>query len=138
MGYRMRISVLDIIDDYKYYIDFLCEHVKFIQDDIFKLQRSYDIVLCSHVIEHVPNPAEFVGRLREISKGTLLVQAPFDEPVEGRTKGHINSFTMSDLEAMEPESIELIESPAWGAFMEPRYKVFVAQFRGTDTSGVRG
>lgn len=29
------------------------------------LQRKYDVVLCSHVLEHLPDPVDFLRRLRE-------------------------------------------------------------------------
>src|SRR5579859_211203 len=45
------------------------------------LQQSYDVVLCSHVLEHLPDPVDMLRRLRECltPDGALVVLLPLNE-----------------------------------------------------------
>jgi 2-polyprenyl-3-methyl-5-hydroxy-6-metoxy-1,4-benzoquinol methylase len=45
------------------------------------LQQSYDVVLCSHVLEHLPDPVDVLRRLKECLKpdGALVVLLPLNE-----------------------------------------------------------
>jgi SAM-dependent methyltransferase len=45
------------------------------------LKRSYDVVLCSHVLEHLPNPVLFLKRIRECinPSGAFLGLVPINE-----------------------------------------------------------
>jgi 2-polyprenyl-3-methyl-5-hydroxy-6-metoxy-1,4-benzoquinol methylase len=45
------------------------------------LKRSYDIVLCSHVLEHLPDPVSFLRRIRECMnpRGVLIGLVPINE-----------------------------------------------------------
>lgn len=127
LGYRLKVAALDINDMHELYIAAACRYVRFLEADIFKLDRSFDIVIASHVIEHVPEPLAFCRQLQRLATGAVFIAAPFNEPVEGRTKGHINSFDDSFLDELAPASFELVNSQAWGRFMEPPYEMLIAE-----------
>jgi 2-polyprenyl-3-methyl-5-hydroxy-6-metoxy-1,4-benzoquinol methylase len=45
------------------------------------LQQKHDVVLCSHVLEHLPDPASFLRRIREClaDRGSLVGLVPLNE-----------------------------------------------------------
>ena len=88
-----RVTTVDIRDTYTNYIRVLCRYVtehKVI--DIFAMEQTYDIVMASHVIEHVPGPLAFCQRLQALSTGTVFVCAPYMEKRDKITRGHMNVF----------------------------------------------
>ena len=48
--------------------------------EVLKWQRRFDVVICHHVLEHVPNPAMELSRIRQLLKpaGRLLLYVPFE------------------------------------------------------------
>lgn len=87
----MNIHAVDYIDTRAPWIALNYPLVDFQHRDIYDLQDRYDIVFCSHCIEHVPEVERFVRRLTEICRGFCFIYAPFDErdPIHG----HINTIT---------------------------------------------
>jgi SAM-dependent methyltransferase len=55
--------------------------------------RSFDLVVCSHVLEHVPDDAAALRELRRVLQGTLLLQTPVNYDQE---------HTFEDAEAIDP------------------------------------
>ena len=127
LGYRLRVTALDVNDFYELYIAAACRHVRFIKQNIFRLDRTYDIVIASHVIEHVPEPLGFCRQLQRLATGAVFIATPFKEPEENRTQGHVNSFDESFVEELAPKSSQIVNSEAWGRFMEPPYEMLIAE-----------
>jgi 2-polyprenyl-3-methyl-5-hydroxy-6-metoxy-1,4-benzoquinol methylase len=127
LGYRLRVTALDVNDLYELYIAAACRHVRFIKQNIFRLDRTYDIVIASHVIEHVPEPLAFCRQLQRLATGAVFIVTPFKEPEENRTQGHINSFDESFVEELAPKSFQIVNSESWGRFMEPPYEMLIAE-----------
>lgn len=130
LGYRMRVTALDIEDSFHVYAKIACPYIMHTVEDLNDHHCTYDIVVCSHVIEHVPNPGEFVAMLQRAARGRVILAAPYMEPEENRTIGHINSLDGSFIASLNPEEFVLMESEAWGRGMSPRYKMFVAVLPG--------
>jgi SAM-dependent methyltransferase len=40
--------------------------------------RSFDIVLCQQVLEHVPNPVEAILELRRVARRQLIISVPYE------------------------------------------------------------
>jgi 2-polyprenyl-3-methyl-5-hydroxy-6-metoxy-1,4-benzoquinol methylase len=127
LGYRLRVTALDVNDDYQLYIAGACRHVRFLKHDIFRLERTYDIVVASHVIEHVPEPLAFCRQLQRLATGAGFIATPFKEPEENRTQGHVKSFDESFVDELAPVSFEIVNSEAWGRFTEPPYEMLIAE-----------
>lgn len=135
LGYRVRVTTVDITPTYHDYIRVLARFVAAHKvADIFAMEETYDIVMASHVIEHVRGPLAFCRRLQELSTGAVFVCAPYMERREKLTRGHINIFDDAFLESLNPDKVELVESPAWGLFLEPRYRMFIARLPGLASS----
>lgn len=126
----LQVTGLDIREDYRPYIEASTRRLSMIYSDVFKLERAFDIILCFHVIEHVPDPIRFIGRLKELSRYACLVMTPYEEPTQGRTKGHLHSFGLEFLDRVEPSSWSLVSSPAWGRDMHPNYQMLLMKFDG--------
>lgn len=134
LGYRMRVHAIDIRDRWKNYIQAMCPHIaSLIIDDIYRLDRRFDIVICSHVIEHVPYPEDFVRRLQQIAKNRVFLCAPYNEDRDTMSKSHCNIIDEFFINKFCPVNIDLIKSPGWGPFEIPERKIFVAELIGTLT-----
>lgn len=126
-GLIAEVSVLDIEPIYRDYIVRRHPYVReFIHGDVFDLDDTWDLVVCSHVIEHVDEPQRFLHRLAEISEFGVVFSAPFEEPRDNLCPGHKHSFDMSWLQQIGATNVRLVESAAWGFLMEPRYRMMVA------------
>lgn len=82
--------------------------------DIYEMPEDerYDLVLCSHTIEHVPEPARFVARLLEIAKRAVIIACPFEEK-EPVLPGHVNVFDREFFEKTEATSLKVYKSVNW-------------------------
>ena len=124
IGYRASVSVLDIRDIYfdlmKYRLPLINKRIK---KDLYHLEERFDLAICSHVIEHVPDPVGFVRQLQNVSRQKVFLLAPWKEDPNHLTKGHINILDESFIEAFSDAEWSLEENIAWGAFLTPRYKM---------------
>jgi SAM-dependent methyltransferase len=83
--------------------------------DVRRLQfpdRSFDLILCAEVLEHVPNPEIAAREISRVAAGRVVVGVPYRQDTRvGRVTcqscgtisppwGHINSFDERRLEAM--------------------------------------
>ncbi len=69
-------------------------------EDIFNIQsKSFDIVICSHTIEHLPDPVSFIKQLEFISRKYVVLAAPFEERIP-LTNGHLVKFDGEFLDAL--------------------------------------
>jgi SAM-dependent methyltransferase len=130
LGYTARVSALDINDLYARYIATIAPHVRFIRSDIFDHDKTYDIVVSSHVIEHVPDPVGFCHRLQQMARLAVFVSAPYNEPAEGITKGHINIIDEATVAQLGADEVTIMKSVSWGPFKDPPYDSVIARLRG--------
>ena len=89
--------------------------LKFISSDIFDLdEKSYDIVGCSHVIEHLsPEYAvKFVNQLKLISRKFLVIICPWNESPELHP-AHKYKIDESFLNVLAPDTIKFFNSFGW-------------------------
>jgi 2-polyprenyl-3-methyl-5-hydroxy-6-metoxy-1,4-benzoquinol methylase len=77
---------VDLIDKYEKKAEF--------QEDFnkFNFKKKYDMVFCSHVIEHQRNQGAFLDKIYDILKdnGDLLISGP-NHPAEHFVEGHIST-----------------------------------------------
>jgi hypothetical protein len=130
LGYRARVVTTDVAPHYVNYMKLFCPNTAPIQKDIFRIDSFYDIVIASHVIEHVRDWKGFVRQLQRISSGIVVLCAPLEEDAREMTNGHVNIFKKSDFDDFDVISFEVAMSPAWGQFRSPPYEMFIATLRG--------
>lgn len=91
---KMNISAIDITDARERWIKLNFPKVSFRRQDIYSTPTAaYDLVFCSHVIEHVPDVEKFVAKLVDVCRGFCFVYAPYNEV--DRIPAHINTITES-------------------------------------------
>lgn len=130
LGYRMKVSVIDISATFRNYLRAVAPRVRFTLGDVFDHTRRYDIVIASHVIEHVDDPVAFCQRLQELARIAVFVVAPFNEPADKLTRGHINVIDEATVTALKPTSHVLVNSVSWGAMFDPPYEMLIAELPG--------
>lgn len=80
--------------------------------DIFDLApKSFDVVTCSHTIEHIAEAEAFVGQLANIARRAVFIACPFDE--KNRIPEHVRSFDASFFEGLKFENLEIYDSNHW-------------------------
>jgi SAM-dependent methyltransferase len=131
LGYQMNVSALDISRQYERYIPAITPHVPFIRENVFDHQRRYDIVIASHVIEHLSDPVPFVRRLQEIARLAVFIVAPFNEPADNLTRGHVTIVDEQLVKELDPVEWHTMHSVSWGAFVDPPYEMLIARLAGT-------
>jgi 2-polyprenyl-3-methyl-5-hydroxy-6-metoxy-1,4-benzoquinol methylase len=78
--------------------------------DIFDLPpKSYDIVTCSHTIEHIDDMEAFVAQLEKIARRCVVLACPFEER-EPRSDGHVQRIDAARLAAMGYDDVEVYDS----------------------------
>lgn len=115
LGFRMKVDAIDATSVYERYVKLFFPDVGFSTCDATNLpqESAWDFVTCSHVIEHVARPREFIDKLRRHSKDKLFIYAPFEEDPANLVPGHINSFDEAFIEDLEPVEWKLIDSLGW-------------------------
>lgn len=88
-------------------------HVEYLSADVFDLERQWDIVICSHVVEHIPNPLDFVAKLRGIARRYIILAFPYCEDPSKLIPGHINSLDHKFLSAINPSRYEIYDGLFW-------------------------
>lgn len=129
-GVRGTVSVVDINPDFLDYIAGFHPYVhEVLHGDCGELpEASFDIVVCSHVIEHVENPVGFLDSLRKVSRHGVICCAPLREPPGDLSPGHLWSIDVPWLYLNGALQVEEVESLGWGFLTCPRQKMFLAVF----------
>lgn len=99
---KMDVTGLDINDHFKNYIQLCNPSFKYVTKDIFDIPDSekWDLVLCSHVIEHLKEPFIFVEKLKKLTKKYLIVACPYNE--QKLRKGHVNTIDSAFIAKLNP------------------------------------
>lgn len=93
-------------------------------DHLF-FQRKYDLIICSHVLEHLPDPASFLARLGTCieSGGHLLALVPINE--RKRDPHHVHTVNQSMvrdwLAGTDLELATWIETDSWLYWIQPLF-----------------
>jgi SAM-dependent methyltransferase len=81
-GYRIKLIVdtTDINDEWNEYQKSNFFISAYHNTNVFDMrEKSYDIVYCSHTIEHLDEPIEFVRQLKKVAKYFAFISCPFNE-----------------------------------------------------------
>lgn len=94
------------------------------------LKRSYDIILCSHILEHLPDPVLFLKRIRECISpaGVLIGLVPINE--RELDPHHVQRIDRSKIEewvqAVGLRMTTYLEADPWLYWFQP---IFASQNR---------
>ncbi len=106
------------------------------------LDRQFDLVVCSEVLEHIADDRAAIANLRRMTHRYLLittVQGPFYE-YERQSVGHVRSYTRADLETKIQEAgFRIVKTIEWGwPLYSPLYRSLLALIQAKGTTGVYG
>ncbi len=59
--------------------------------------NSFDIVFCTHVLEHIINPQNLLLHLRRITKNQLIIICPLEKEYKWGMNYHVNFFPNNEL-----------------------------------------
>lgn len=108
---RMEVEALDVNPTRKRWVEAMVPNVQFRVQDLFELpSNTWDMVICSHVVEHLVNPREFINKLQDICRGFAFVYTPYNE--NPRISGHLCTITEKTYEGL-PCRTHLIKSMGW-------------------------
>ena len=111
---KLTIDTIDYVDLYIRWIKALYPKLSSGQRDVAELPRQHwDLVFCSHVIEHVADPRRFLEQLIPLCKGFLFIYAPYQET--RRIPAHLHSIDESLFVGLNVERIMVQDSMAWHA-----------------------
>ena len=86
--------------------------VNYMVGDAFALpDRSWDLVVCSHVIEHMEDPRAFIDNLRRICRGFAFVYSPYREI--DRIEHHLATIDESTYAGIPGCELEVVSSMGW-------------------------
>jgi len=104
------VVALDLEPDVLRFVQQEFHDIAAICDDIHNVaDNSYDLVICSHTIEHLYEVQPFIAQLERAARRAVLVACPIDE-YEPLTEGHFQRLTANDLEHLGFQDIEVYES----------------------------
>lgn len=84
--------------------------------DIFDLpEKSWDIVCCSHTIEHILNAEQFVQQLMRIARHSVVLACPFAENPLG--PDHCRSIDYEFFKSLGIPDVKVYESQHWHSGM---------------------
>ena len=126
---KLGVTALDIDDTYVAYAKAHHPDLEYLVQDVFdeNFSRRFDIVVCSHTLEHVPDPARFLARLRSLARQWVIVACPFDE--KDLIPGHVNSIGFEFLRDERAHVSHVYRSLTWHGSM-----AVIAVFAGEATS----
>jgi SAM-dependent methyltransferase len=122
-GITFEITANDAFENFAPYIRAHFDAVRFDVGLVHDMTEQYDLVVCSHLIEHFEDPFPFIKELQKRASHTLILYAPFEE--EPLIYGHFYSFHEADLVRMGARFHQLVASKAWPG------KCFVAVLDGS-------
>ncbi len=129
-GPRLRIDAIDLIRRYQAYARRAFPLVHYICGDLFQYEpgRRWDLVLCSHTIEHLADPAPLIQHCRQRARKWALFYAPFEE--KELIPGHLRAITRDYVESFHPIKIEVLTSPGWLHPSDPESKTVLFVLEG--------
>jgi 2-polyprenyl-3-methyl-5-hydroxy-6-metoxy-1,4-benzoquinol methylase len=113
LGYQIEVDALELTSSLAAYAKANYPFINYITADALDLPPTpnWDIVLCSHTLEHVERPADFLHHLQYLARSRVLIYTPYNEI--DQIEGHINTIDDPFLAAVGAESKRIVTSPAW-------------------------
>ena len=90
---KVKATALDIDDTYRELSNLISPDLEYIVKDIYSdFDRLWDVLICSHCIEHVPQPEKFVRRMCDLAREYVVISCPYKEDPDNLARSHINSI----------------------------------------------
>jgi len=115
---KLDVHAIDINNKFETFKEVIAPNVTFHHGDIFGFEeRKFDMVIASHVIEHVPDPVAFVRRLQELAKEYVVIACPWrEDPLV--TPGHVNTIDKDFTMQVGARDLTIYTNYSWGKMRE--------------------
>jgi 2-polyprenyl-3-methyl-5-hydroxy-6-metoxy-1,4-benzoquinol methylase len=112
-GPAMRVQAIDLVRRYKAYAARAFPRVDYICGDLYQYSPSvnWDLVMCSHTIEHFLDPTELILHCQRRARRWALFYAPYNE--RNLISGHLRSIGPEYVNSFGPLWSVQMESPGW-------------------------
>lgn len=112
-GFPMQVEGIDMSPQNQVYARAVFPELHYEVGDFFDYRpgHQWDLVYCSHTIEHIWDPWPWIERVRLRARKWAMFYCPFEE--KQLLPGHRLSFTRPMIDALNPIHVEIIDSPAW-------------------------
>jgi SAM-dependent methyltransferase len=114
LGRRMVVDAIDIAGGYlEQYVKAKFPLVNYMVGDVASLpvEEPWDLVICSHTIEHIEDYRGFVTTLQKIARRWVLFYAPWNE--RNLIPEHVNRIDEPFLKRVGAVTWRIVDSPAW-------------------------
>jgi ubiquinone/menaquinone biosynthesis C-methylase UbiE len=113
LGYQIKVDALELMSSLEAYARAKYPFINYITADVRNLPpvANWDIVLCSHTLEHVEEPAVFLKHLQRLARSRVVIYTPYNEI--DRIEGHINTIDDRFLATVGASGKRILKSPAW-------------------------
>ena len=105
------------------------------------LDEKYDLVICSEVLEHIPDDDTALRNLRSMTRQYLLISTPQGRMREFEKQvGHVRNYAHGELvRKLESEGFMILSVLEWGfPFYSPLYRDFLEATGSKGTTGKFG
>lgn len=109
----LKVSAIDHTPVRKKWVNLNYENIDYRVGDIFEQDEKFDIVVASHVVEHVPEPDKFIAKCVSLAKHICIIYTPFEEFEDIRIPGHINTITNDTYEGYKLMFHDVFTSMGW-------------------------
>ncbi|HEX3864245.1 MAG TPA: class I SAM-dependent methyltransferase [Stellaceae bacterium] len=113
LGPRMKVDAIEITPHLKQYAAAKFPLVNYLVGDVLDYKESgrWDLVVCTHTIEHVERPEDFIAFLTGLANYWVLLYTPWKE--KSLIPGHINRIDRRFLRRVGSKMHVILKSPAW-------------------------
>ncbi len=105
------------------------------------LHRTFDLITCIDVIEHIPDDRTALKNLRSMTGGHLVVSVPLGKlfKVEEERMGHVHGYTRKEFEEKLREAgFEIVKAIHWGFPFYNLHRRFVNAMPAETSAGTYG
>jgi SAM-dependent methyltransferase len=110
---KFAVTCADIDPAFQAYARARHPNIEYLNADPVKGDRRWDVVICSHVVEHTPDPLAFVREVARIANKYVVVAFPYSEDPARLIPGHLHSLGHDFLRSLKPLRYEVYDGLFW-------------------------
>ncbi len=115
---KLQVSALDVSDEFALLGELVAPDVEFLVGDVASIRgRAWDMVIASHVVEHVEDPVGFMRRLQGLAREFVVIACPWREnPIV--TPDHASTIDKEVVMAAGARDLTIYTNFSWGKMRE--------------------